>query len=187
MENLQNILKKVTEALVKVYKHTEIAISKISTYKATPSMVEDTVIDYHDILTPIKQIATINTPDASTIHITPWEKKLLYKIEKAIAKNNQQDFSPQNTGKIIKIILPPLTEERRLKLVKKVDIEIENSKVRIRRERKLGNDHFKELKKEGISKDEVKKGKDALEKLIKEYIKKIEDLQKNKTKDLMKV
>ncbi len=187
MENLQNILKKVTEALEKACKHTEKAISKISTYKATPSMVKDILVDYHGVPTPIQQVATINILDASIIHITPWEKKLLYKIEKAIVKNNQQNFLPQNTGEIIKIILPPLTEERRLKLVKKVGIEIENSKVRIRRERKLGNDHFKKLKKEGISEDEVKKGKDALEKLIKEYIKKIEDLQQNKTKDLMKV
>lgn len=187
MENIQQVLKKVTQALEKVYEHTKIAIGKISTYKANPNMVKDILVDYHGVPTPIQQIATINTPDASTIHIVPWEKKLLREIEKAIAKSNHLDFSPQNTGEIIRISLPPLTEERRLKLVKKLDQEIENSKVRMRGERKTGNDHLKELKKEGLSEDDMKKGKDALQKLIDKYTKKVASLQQEKTQELMQV
>jgi ribosome recycling factor len=187
MENLQELLLLTTKSLEKAYEQAKKNITKVATFRASPDMVKDIHVNYHGVSTPIQQIATIHTPDASTIQITPWEKKLLHEIERAIVKDNQHDLNPHNTGEIIRINLPNLTEERRRELIKKVNIEIENLKVRVRAERKAVNQHLKNLIKEGVAEDEIKRTKDAVQNLIDKYIQKADELQTTKAKELMTI
>jgi ribosome recycling factor len=166
--------------------HCEGELQKIRAGKASPSMLDDIVVDYYGSPTPLNQVGSVNTPDARTIVIQPWEKSLLNGIEKAIKEANL-GVNPQNDGVIIRINVPPLTEERRRDLVKKAKGEAENGKIAIRNIRKDANEKIRKLKSDGASEDEMKAGEGEIQKLTDSYIVKVDHLSEAKEKDIMTV
>jgi ribosome recycling factor len=183
------IKKQVTDAkagMDKAIDHCDNELNKIRAGKASPSMLDDVSVDYYGSQTPINQVASVNTPDARTIVIQPWEKSLLSAIEKAIMEANL-GVNPQNDGIIIRINVPPLTEERRRDLAKKAKAEAENGKVAVRSIRKDANEKIRKLKAEGVSEDEMKSGEAEIQKLTDAYIIKVDLLYDAKEKDIMTV
>jgi ribosome recycling factor len=183
------IKKQVTDAkasMDRAIEHADNELNKIRAGKASPAMLDDVKVDYYGTPTALSQVGSINTPDARTIVIQPWEKSLLTAIEKAIKEANL-GVNPQNDGIIIRINVPPLTEERRRDLVKKAKGEAENGKVAIRNIRKDANEKIKKLKPEGVSEDEIKVGEAEVQKLTDAYIIKIDLLSEAKEKDIMTV
>ncbi|GAA3977223.1 ribosome recycling factor [Mucilaginibacter dorajii] len=183
------IKKQVTDAkasMDRAIEHADNELNKIRAGKASPAMLDDVKVDYYGTPTALSQVGSINTPDARTIVIQPWEKSLLTAIEKAIKEANL-GVNPQNDGIIIRINVPPLTEERRRDLVKKAKGEAETGKVAIRNIRKDANEKIKKLKSEGVSEDEIKVGEAEVQKLTDAYIIKIDQLSDAKEKDIMTV
>jgi ribosome recycling factor len=170
----------------KAIDHCDNELNKIRAGKASPSMLDDVMVDYYGSATPLSQIGSVNTPDARTIVIQPWEKSLLSAIEKAIMEANL-GVNPQNDGVIIRINVPPLTEERRRDLVKKAKGEAETGKIAIRNIRKDANEKIRKLKAEGVSEDEMKAGEAEVQKLTDAYIVKVDQLSEAKEKDIMTV
>lgn len=170
----------------KAIDHAENELTKIRAGKASPSMLDGITVDYYGTQTPLSQVGNVNTPDARTLVIQPWEKSLLGPIEKAIMEANL-GMNPQNDGSIIRINVPPLTEERRRDLVKKAKAEAELGKVAIRNIRKEANERIRRLKSEGVSEDEMKTGEGEVQKLTDQYIAKIDQLSEVKEKDIMTV
>ena len=172
------IKKQVTDAkaaMDRAIDHADGELNKIRAGKASPSMLDDVFVDYYGTATPLSQVGSVNTPDARTIVVQPWEKSLLGAIEKAIMEANL-GVNPQNDGVIIRINVPPLTEERRRDLVKKAKGEAENGKIAIRNVRKDANEKIRKLKTEGVSEDEMKTGEAEVQKLVDSYISKIDSL-----------
>jgi ribosome recycling factor len=183
------IKKQVNDAkalMDKAIAHADNELNKIRAGKASPSMLDDVMVDYYGSPTPLSQVGSVNTPDARTIVVQPWEKSLLVPIEKAIKEANL-GVNPQNDGIIIRINVPPLTEERRRELAKKAKGEAEAGKIAIRNIRKDANEKIKKLKTEGISEDEIKVGEAEVQKLTDAYIVKVDQLSDAKEKDIMTV
>ncbi len=183
------IKKQVNDAKVNMDKaidHCESELQKIRAGKASPSMLDDITVEYYGTPTPLNQVGSVNTPDARTIVIQPWEKSLLGPIEKAIKEANL-GVNPQNDGVIIRINVPPLTEERRRELVKKAKAEAETGKVAIRNIRKDANEKIRKLKADGVSEDEMKVGEAEVQKLTDTYIVKVDKHLEVKEKDIMTV
>lgn len=175
-----------TEQMTKAVAHTELELTKIRAGKAMPSMLDGIHVDYYGTPTPLAQVSNINTPDARTLVIQPWEKNMLAPIEKAILDANI-GLTPQNDGSIIRLNIPPLTEERRRDLVRKVKEEAEKGRVAVRNIRKDANDTIKKLKSDGVSEDEIKAGEAEVQKLTDKYIAKVDQLAEAKEKDIMTV
>jgi ribosome recycling factor len=183
------IKKQVTDAkaaMDRAIEHADGELNKIRAGKASPSMLDDVYVDYYGTATPLSQVGSVNTPDARTIVVQPWEKSLLSAIEKAIMEANL-GVNPQNDGVIIRINVPPLTEERRRDLVKKAKGEAENGKIAIRNVRKDANEKIRKLKADGVSEDEMKTGEAEIQKLTDAYILKVDQLSEAKEKDIMTV
>jgi len=183
------VKKQISDAralMEKAVDHCEGELQKIRAGKASPSMLDGIMVDYYGSPTPLSQVGSVNTPDARTIVIQPWEKSLLNPIEKAIMEANL-GVNPQNDGTIIRINVPPLTEERRRDLVKKANAEAETGKVAIRNIRKDANEKIRKLKSDGVSEDEMKTGEGEVQKLTDAYIIKVDQHAKNKEKDIMTV
>ncbi|MFD1257139.1 ribosome recycling factor [Mucilaginibacter terrae] len=170
----------------KAIDHADSELSKIRAGKASPNMLDGLVVDYYGTPTPLSQVGSVNTPDARTLVIQPWEKSLLAPIEKAI-KESTLGLNPQNDGIMIRINVPPLTEERRRDLVKRLKGEAETGKIAIRNIRKDANEKIKKLKTEGVSEDEMKVGEADVQKLVDAYIIKVDQLADAKEKDIMTV
>jgi ribosome recycling factor len=185
-EEIQLRLEEARDLMRKTIEHTSNELMKIRAGKAQPNMLDDVRVDYYGSPTPVSQVATVNTPDARTIVIRPFEKKLLSTIERAII-NSDLGMTPQNDGEIIRLTLPPLTEERRQSLVKQAKQEIEQGKISIRTIRKDANNHMTKLQKEGVSEDQVKRGQDQVQQLTDQFIEKLEELFTKKEKDIMTV
>lgn len=186
MEEIQLFLDEAKDSMQKALKHTETEFSKIRAGKAMPSMLDGVMVEYYGASTPLQQVASINTPDARTITIKPWERKTIPEIEKAIRDSNL-GFNPQNDGETIRINIPTLTEERRKALVKQAKGEAENGKVRVRNIRKETNDEIKKLLKEGASEDDVKKAEEKVQTLTNDFINKIDILTAKKEEEIMTV
>ncbi len=159
---------------------------KIRAGKAMPSMLDGIFVDYYGTPTALNQIGTVNTPDARTLVVQPWEKPMLIPIERAIMEANI-GLNPQNDGVVIRLNVPPLTEERRKDLVKKVKEEAEKGRIAVRNIRKDANEKIKRSKSEGVSDDEIKDGEGEVQKLTDSYIVKIDRLMEAKEKDIMTV
>jgi ribosome recycling factor len=144
------------------------------------------MIDYYGSMTPIDQTANINTPDPRQIIVQPWDKSIIGLLEKAI-QNANLGFNPKNEGEVLRISVPPLTEERRIELVKKAKVETENAKISIRNVRRSSNDFAKSLEKDGLPEDEAKRLQDKIQELTDEFIKKVDELFASKEKDVMTV
>lgn len=186
MEELQLYLDDAKESMEKAVAHTQQEFSRIRAGKAMPSMLDGIVVEYYGNPTPINQVASINTPDARSIVIKPWEKKIISDIERAII-NSDLGLNPQNDGELIRLNIPPLTEERRKELVKQSKHESENGKISIRNIRKETLHHIKALLKEGLSEDEEKKAEVEVQELTDKYIARIESLLVKKEEEIMKV
>ncbi|MFD2597722.1 ribosome recycling factor [Sphingobacterium corticis] len=174
------------DGMTKAVAHTESELTKIRAGKATPSMLDGISVDYYGSATPLAQVSNINTPDARTIVIQPWEKSIIGAIEKAITDANL-GINPQNDGIVIRMTIPALTEERRRDLVKKVKEEAERGRIAVRNIRKDANESIKKLKNDGVSEDEIKVGEAEVQKLTDAYIVKVDQLAELKEKDVMTV
>ena len=171
MEDIEFILDSTRESMDKSIVHLEVAFSKIRAGKASPQMLDNVSIDYYGAMTPLNQASNINTPDAKTISVQPWDKSMLELMEKAIIDANL-GFTPMNNGEIIIINVPPVTEERRRDLVKQAKAEAENAKVSIRNVRKDANDDLKKL--DGLSEDVIKDAENSVQDVTNEFSSKID-------------
>lgn len=185
-EEAQMCLDEAKEGMEESLSHLEREFQKIRAGKASPQMLEGIKIDYYGTMTPIDQTANINTPDPRQIVIQPWDKSILGALEKAIMNANL-GFNPKNEGEILRISVPPLTEERRLELVKKAKVEAENTRISIRNTRRSANDLAKSLEKDGMPEDESKHVQEKIQEVTNDYIKKVDDLLDAKEKDVMTV
>ncbi len=185
-EEAQMCLDEARESMENAIIHLEREFHKIRAGKASPSMLEGIMIDYYGAMTPIEQTANINTPDPRQIIVQPWDKSILAEIEKAILAANL-GFNPKNEGEVLRIVVPPLTEERRLDLVKQAKNESEQTKISIRNSRRNANDFAKSLEKDGLPEDESKRLQDNVQELTDEYIEKIDKVLNAKEADIMTV
>ena len=174
------------ESMSKAVSFTESELTKIRAGKATPSMLDGISVDYYGSPTALSQVSNINTTDARTIVIQPWEKQLINAIEKAITDANL-GVNPQNDGIVIRLVIPALTEERRRDLVKKAKEETEKGRIGVRNIRKETNESLKKLKNDGASEDEIKVGEAEVQKLTDAFIAKVDKLAELKEKDIMTV
>jgi ribosome recycling factor len=183
MEEIEFILESAKESMFNATKHLEKELLNIRAGKANPIMLSNIMIDYYGSQTPLSQVANISTPDSRTLNIQPWEKGLMGDIEKAILIANI-GFTPMNNGDSIIINIPPMTEERRIQLVKIAKNESENAKVSIRSSRKEAND---DVKKSEISDDMKKNLESEIQTLTDSFIKKTDDMFLNKEKEILTV
>lgn len=186
MEEIEFYLDAATETMDGAMKHLTIELAKIRAGKATPAMLDGIQVEYYGMMTPLTGAASIAIPDARSIVVKPFEKKMIAEIEKAI-RNSNIGLSPMNDGEVIRLNLPPMTEERRKELVKKARVEIETAKVNVRKVRQEANDSIRKLKNEGVSEDAVKTGEERVQKLTDSYITKVEAIFVEKEKDIMSV
>lgn len=186
MEEIDFYLEHAQELMDKSVVHLTEELVKIRAGKASPNMLDGLSVEYYGNPTPVNQVATVNTPDARTISIKPWEKNMISEIEKAII-NSDLGLNPQNDGELIRINIPTLTEERRKNLVKQAKAEAENGKISIRNVRKDTNDSLKKLLKDGASEDEVKTAEDEVQKMTDEHVKKIDEILLQKEEDIMTI
>lgn len=185
-EELEMLFSLTEDGMKEAIAHLEKELLKLRAGKANPSIFEGLNVEYYGALTPLSQVSNINTPDARTLSIQPWEKSMLDVIEKAIINSNL-GLNPQNNGELIIISLPALTEDRRAQLVKLAKAEGEHAKVSIRNARKDANDNLKKLQKEGLAEDAVKAYEEDVQKMTDTYSKKVDDLISQKEKDIMTV
>ncbi|MDC0579344.1 ribosome recycling factor [Bacteroidia bacterium] len=185
-EDLKMVLDELKISVEKALHHVVLEISKLRAGKASPSMLDSVSVEYYGSQVPLSQVANINTPDAKTIIVKPWEKGMIEDISKGIMHANL-GLNPQNDGEQVIINVPPLTEERRLQLVKQVKGESEHGKIGIRSARKDALDFIKTLKSDGLSEDMAKDGEIEVQKIIDTYNKKIDDAIANKEKDIMTI
>ena len=182
-EEIEFILDTAKEAMNNAIDHLIKELRTIRAGKATPSMLTNVMVDYYGSQTPLSQVANVNTPDARTISIQPWEKNMLQEIEKAIQLANL-GFNPMNNGDLIMINVPPLTEERRMVWQNNAKSEAEHAKVGIRNARKDANN---EIKKTTISDDMKKIAEEDVQKLTDKFVKEIDEKFSLKEKEIMKV
>src|SRR5687768_18092545 len=168
-EELDLIIEISKDSMDKAINHLESELVKVRAGKATPNIVDGIVVDYYGNPTPINQVGNISVADARTLSIQPWEKNMLQPIERAIIASNI-GINPQNDGNLIRLFLPPLTEERRRELVKRANGEGESSKVAIRNIRRESIEQIKKLQKEGLSEDEAKSGEKDIQELTDKFI-----------------
>lgn len=185
-ESINAITEELNSENTNAIDHLTSALEKVRAGRATPSMLDSVKVEYYGSLTPLSQVANVNTLDARTISVQPWEKALLDDIAKGITNANL-GLNPQSNGESILINVPMLTEERRLDLVKKAKAEGEKAKVSIRNNRKEANDLVKALKDDGLSEDLAKKAEDAIQELTNQYIVKVDAKVEVKEKDIITI
>ena len=187
MEEIELYLDDAKDTMEGAIKHLIIELGKIRAGKASPQMLEGLQIEYYGSMTPIQNVATINTPDARTLAIKPFEKKIINDIEKAI-RNSNLGFSPSNDGELIRISVPPLNEERRRELTKVVKSEGETAKVAVRNLRRDANEQLKKLVKDKeISEDDERRAGDEIQKLTDRFVAEIDKMVQTKEAEIMTV
>jgi len=163
------------------------SLSTIRTGRASLSVLDGVHVDYYDTPTPLNQVATLSIPDPTMIVAQPWDPSILAQIEKAILKADL-GLNPSNDGKVVRIPIPPLTEERRKDLAKKVHHMAEEGRTLVRQTRRDANDHAKKLEKDKkISQDDERRALDQIQKLTDQYIKHIDELSKKKEKEILEI
>lgn len=170
----------------KAYEFLEADFATIRAGRANPHVLDKIKVDYYGTPTPIQQVGNITVPEARMIQIAPWEKSLIKEIEKAIMASDV-GITPSNDGAVIRLVFPELTEERRKSLAKEVKKKGEDGKVAIRNIRRDGNDAFKKLAKEDVSEDQIKQLEEALQKMTDKFIKEIDKLVEEKSKEILTV
>ena len=185
-EEANFIIEEIKESMQHALTHLEKEFHKFRTSKATPQMLEGVRVEYYGNPTSVDKIANINTPDARTIVVQPWEKNMLNPLAKAILDANL-GFNPQNNGEILRIAVPPLTEERRRDLVKKAKAEAEIAKVTIRNMRRTAVEDAKKLEKDGVSEDDIKVLEKEIQHITDSFIAQADKILEHKEKDIMTV
>ena len=185
-DELNMIIEDASGSMSKAISHLETELGKIRAGKASPVMLDGIMVDYYGNPTPIAQVANINTLDARTISVQPWEKNMLQAIERAIIAANI-GINPQNDGNTIRLFLPPLTEERRKELVKKCNGEGEHARVSVRNIRRDAIEQIKKLQKDGASEDESKDAETSAQGLTDKFISLVEKHLDAKEKEIMAV
>jgi len=185
-DELNKIEGHAQEAMEKAISHLESELTKVRAGKANPSIIDGIVVDYYGTPTPINQVGNISVTDARTLSIQPWEKNMLQPIERAIINSNI-GINPQNDGVMIRLFMPPLTEERRRELVKRAQNEGEHSKVAIRNIRRDAMEQIKKLQKDGLSEDAAKDAEKDMQTITDKFIALVDKHLAAKEKDIMTV
>jgi ribosome recycling factor len=186
LDDVQSIAAYAQDQMKKAIGHLEAELIKIRAGKANPQMFDGLMVDYYGAPVPINQVANISVMDARTLSIQPWEKNMVQPIEKAIIGANM-GVTPQNDGVLIRIFMPPLTEERRRELVKKCQGEGENCKVAVRNIRRDAIEQVKKLQKNGLSEDVCKDAENGVQQLTDKHITLVETHLAAKEKEIMSV
>ena len=181
-ERIQKYEEKMKKTLVSL----EGELATIRAGRANPHILDKLTVDYYGAPTPLQQVANISVPEARMIQIQPWESSMIKAIEKAILCSDL-GLNPSNDGKMIRLVFPELTEERRKELVKDVKKKGEGAKVAVRNIRRDANDAFKKLAKQDVSEDEIKELEDQIQKLTDKYIKEVDKAIENKSKEILTV
>lgn len=182
----QFVLDEASESMESTIKHLEREFQGIRAGKASPAMLNGVMVEYYGATVPIEQTASISSPDPRLIVVQPFDKNALPSIAKAILNANL-GFNPMNNGELIRVAVPPLTEERRKELVKRTKTVAEEAKVGVRNIRRSANDEAKKLEKDTISEDEAKQLQEKIQNLTDKFIKKIDELTDLKSKDILTV
>ncbi|MDR0954703.1 MAG: ribosome recycling factor [Rikenellaceae bacterium] len=182
----QPILDAAREKMKDTLLYLEEELANIRAGKASTNILNGVMVDYYGTLSPINQVSSVSVPDAKTVLLTPWDKKLIPVIEKAILVANI-GLTPSNNGEHIRLSIPALTGERRKELVKQVKTEGENAKISLRNARRDAVEAFKKAQKEGMPEDMAKDGEESAQKMIEKYTKKVEEMLAAKEKEIMTV
>lgn len=185
-EDVELITEETKDRMEKALDHLEHELARLRAGRSNPALLDGVTVDYYGVISPLSQVSNINTPDAKTILIQPWEKSMLGTIEKAIMAANI-GLTPVNNGEVIRINIPPLTEERRHQLVKQVRNEGETAKISIRNARKWANDELKQLLKDGLPEDVEKEATEKVQEMTHIYTAKIDKVMAAKEKDVLTV
>ena len=181
------IKKRLAEKMDKAIESLKRELAGIRTGRASLSIFEGITVDYYGVATPISQVATMSIPESRLITIQPWDPKMTPEIEKAILKSDL-GLNPSSDGKIIRIAIPPLTEERRKQIIKQVHKKVEEAKVSIRNIRRTFNEEIKKLEKEKhASEDETKRALEEIQKLTDSYIKRADEIKAHKDGEVMEI
>ena len=183
---VKEYLDNAKESMEMTVEYLDDALAHIRAGKASPKLLDAIRVDYYGTMSPISNVANVSVPDARTIAITPWEKSMFKEIEKAII-NSDLGITPENNGEVIRLSIPPLTEERRKQLVKQCKAEAENAKVSIRNARRDAIEGLKKEIKKGMSEDVEKDGENEVQKLHDKYMKKIDEVFAAKEKEILTV
>ncbi|MDR3129730.1 MAG: ribosome recycling factor [Tannerellaceae bacterium] len=186
MTDIKQYVKDAEAKMAQAVNHLDELLGRIRAGKASPKILDGVKVSYYGNNVPLSSVASVNTPDAKTILITPWEKALIKEIEKAIL-NSEVGITPDNNGETIRLNIPPLTEERRRQLVKQAKQEAESAKVGVRNARREAIDLIKKSIKEGIPEDLGKDTEMDVQKLHDKYIKSLDELTASKEKEIMTV
>lgn len=184
---IAEIKKAAEQKMQKSLEALKLDLGKVRTGRAHTGLLDHITVDYYGTPTAIHQVANVNLADARTITVAPWEKKMLNSVEKAI-RNSDLGLNPVTVGELIRVPMPPLTEERRRDLTKVVKHEAENTRVAMRNIRRDANTHLKDLLKEKkIAEDEERRGQDEIQKLTDRYISEIDKTLQTKEAELMAI
>ena len=186
MAEVKQILNAAETKMQGSIEHLDEAFAHIRAGKANPRILDGIFVEYYGSSVPLSNVANISTPDAKTITITPWEKSMFREIEKAII-NSELGIMPENNGEIIRIGIPPLTEDRRKSLAKQSKAEAENAKVSIRNARRDAIEQIKKAQKDGLAEDLAKDAENNAQKIHDKYIKKVDELYSAKEKEILTV
>lgn len=182
----KQIQEQATAQMESAVAYLDDTLAQIRAGKASTRILDSIRVDYYGQMSPLSSVATVTTPDARTIQIQPWEKKMLGTIERAII-NASIGLAPNNNGEVIRLIIPPLTEERRRELAKQCKAEAENAKVSIRNARRDAIDTLKKQIKEGLPEDVEKDAETDMQKLHDKFIKQVDEVYAKKEKEIMTV
>jgi ribosome recycling factor len=183
----EDVLKEIERRMLGAAEAFKHSLRKLRTGRASLAIVDGVMVDYYGSATPLNQVASLSVPDPTTIAIAPWEPSLLGDIEKAILKSNL-GLTPNNDGKVVRLNIPPLTEERRRNLVKIAQGDAEAARNQVRQIRRDGNDQFKKLEHDKtISEDDMHAGQEKVQKLTDAYISKVNEILKTKEQEILEV
>lgn len=185
-EDIKFVIDSAEENMNGSLQHLEKELLRIRAGKANPVMLQGVMVEYYGSMTPLNQVASVTAEDGRTLRIQPFDRSALASIERGIINSNL-GFNPQNDGTLIRINVPMLTEERRKSLVKQASAEGEKAKVSIRSHRKDANDELKQLKDDGHSEDQVKRGEEAVQELTNKYSVKVDEILKKKEGEIMTI
>lgn len=184
--DISTIKKEAEEKMQMTLEFLDETFSRIRAGRANPRILDGVRVEYYGSNVPLSNVATISTPDAKTILVQPWEKAMLKVVEKALM-DSDVGITPENNGEVIRLGIPPLTEERRKQLVKQTKGESEEAKISIRNSRREGIDEVKKAVKDGLAEDIGKDVENDLQKLHDKYIKKVDEMFADKEKEILTV
>lgn len=183
---VKEYLSEAQDSMQLAVEYLDDTLSHIRAGKASPKLLDGIKVNYYGSMAPVSNVANISVPDARTIAITPWEKPMIKEIEKAII-NSELGVTPENNGEVIRICIPPLTEDRRKQLVKQSKAEAENAKVSVRNARREAIDGLKKEIKNGLSEDTEKDAEGEVQKIHDKFMKKIDEIFAAKEKEILTV